>query len=344
MAPPFDPHEILARATGDDWRFVFEEVDLLAREGRWDELGLLRAAAGERAGGPCIAVRERIENRAAASPEGARALASWLGGEPSPRAAELADRLAQERTWAEIAPCGFREDVLLLAAHARVLRREDLSADPAARAARDRAGRRGEPAGVLPLVPLALERSALLPVFTPGGMTWSLPFGPHAEGFQPVVPSETAIEARRLDPADLPAFDRWDRWGAATGHPPAAPSPAAAASAFAALLPEAGAEAASVRAREITAAEAWAVLLCGALAGDRGERRGIAEGRLAAWRTLAALAATPWTGDPAPVGSAVEASHWFLLDVESAWFGRKARDAALVGRLKGHWAALAATE
>ncbi|MBI2920333.1 MAG: hypothetical protein HYY18_04535, partial [Planctomycetes bacterium] len=123
-----------------------------------------------------------------------------------------------------------------------------------------------------------------------------------------------------------------------------APSPAAAASAFAELQPEAGADAVSVRVREITAAEAWAVLLCGALAGDRGERRGIAEARLAAWRTMAVLATTPWTGDPAPVEIAVEGSRWYLLDVDSAWFGRKARDAALVGRLKGHWAAVAATE
>ena len=46
--PPFDAREILSRATESDWRHVFAETDLLAREGRWADLGALREAAGER--------------------------------------------------------------------------------------------------------------------------------------------------------------------------------------------------------------------------------------------------------------------------------------------------------
>ncbi len=343
-SPAFDARETLSRATETDWRHVFAEVDLLAREERWGDLGALRQAAGERQAKPHVAVRERIENLAAASAAGLRALAEWLAGEPpaEERLGDLADRLAQAHAWAAIAAAGFRDDVLLLAAHARALRREDVSADPLALGAARRAAERGDPLGTLALAPHPMERAAWLPTHTPEGASLHLPFGAHVEGFVPVVPAETHLEATAIALPAIPSFAHWSRVLAAAGRPAGQPSPAAAAGAFAALVPEAAPEDAILRARETTAAEAWAWLFCAALAGDAAPRRPVARARLAAWRTLASMAGS--AEDPAGAPAALERAAWYLLDVKSGWFGGKARDAAIVGRFPAHWAAVAATE
>ncbi|MCE9581694.1 MAG: DUF6183 family protein [Planctomycetes bacterium] len=342
--PPFDARETLSRATESDWRYVFAEVDMLGRERRWSDLGALRSAAGERSAKPHIAVRERIENLAAADVAGMSALAEWIAVEAveEERRGELADRLAQAHAWPLIAAAGFRDDVLLLAAHARVLRREDLSADTAALGAARHAAERGDPLGRLSLAPLPLERAAWLPLFTAEGASWTLPFGAHVEGLTPVVASETHLAVQPLSRESIPAFTHWAIALAATGRPAGAGSPAAAAGAFAALAAEAAREAAATRVRETTPAEAWAYLFCAAFAGDAGPRRSAGRARLAAWQTLAALAEFP--PEAADFGRFAPESAWWLLDVEGPWFGRKARDAALVGRFDAHWAAVAATE
>lgn len=342
--PAFDARETLSRATESDWRHVFAEVDMLAREGRWGDLGALREAAGEREAKPHVAVRERIENLAAASAAGLKALAAWLAGEGTAedRLGDLADRMAQAHAWAAIAAAGFRDEVLLLAAHARALRREDLSADPLALGVARRAAERGEALGTLAIAPHAMERAAWLPTHTPDGASLNLPFGTHVEGFVPVVPAETHLEAAVLERAAVPSFAHWSRVVVATGRPVGAASPAAAAGAFAALAPEAAPEDAILRARETTSAEAWAWLFCAALAGDAAPRRSAARARLAAWKTLAAMAGS--ADDPAGAPAALERSAWYLLDVKSRWFGGKARDAAIVARFPAHWAAAAATE
>lgn len=342
--PAFDPREVLSRATDSDWRHVFAEVALLAGEGRWDDLGALRAAAGERAAKPHLSVRERIENLAAADAAGMKALASWIAAESlSPdRLGDLADRLAQAHGWEAIAAAGFRDEILLPAAHARALRREDASHDPRALAAASRAAGLGDPLGTLALAPQPLERAAWLPTHTPDGAFLNLPFGAHVEGLLPVVPRETHLESARLPRKALPAFEHWSRVIAATGRPAGVPSPAAAAGALAALVPEAVPEDATLRCRSVTPEEAWAWLFCAALAGDAAPRRSIARARLAAWRTLAAVAGS--ADDPAGAAAALGTAAWFVLDVKSGWFGGKARDAAIAARFPAHWVVVAATE
>jgi len=342
--PSFDARETLSRATESDWRHVFAEADLLAREGRWRDLGALRDAAGERAAKPHLAVRERIENLAASDADGVKALAEWIAAEamPEDRVGDIADRMAQAHAWPAIAAAGFRDDVLLLAAHSRALRREDLSADPLALGVARRAAERGDSLGALALAPHPLERAAWLPVHTAEGATLSLPFGTHVDGFVPVVPAGTHLEATPLARAAMPAFAHWANVIAATGRPSGASSPAAAAGAFAALAPAAAPEDAIVRARATTPSEAWAWLFCASLAGDAAPRRCAARARLAAWRTLAAMAGSADDPDGAP--AALERSEWYLLDVRSGWFGGKARDAAAVGRFGSHWSVVAATE
>ncbi|MEK7465808.1 MAG: DUF6183 family protein [Planctomycetota bacterium] len=340
----FDARETLSRATESDWRHVFTEADLLAREGRWADLGALREAAGERAAKPHLAVRERIENLAAADAAGMIALAGWISAEvlPEDREGDLADRLAQAHAWPAIAAAGFRDEIMLLAAHARALRREDVSGDLLALGVARRSAERGDALGSLALAPHPLERSAWLPLHSAEGASLTLPFGAHVEGFVPVVPAETHLEATALAKAAIPAFAHWAKVVAATGRPAGAPSPAAAAGAFAALAPAAAPEEAIIRARETTPAEAWAWLFCAALAGDAAPRRCAARARLAAWRTLSALAGS--ADDPAGGPAALERSAWYLLDVKSGWFGGKARDAAAAGRFATHWGVVAASE
>jgi hypothetical protein len=256
------------------------------------------------------------------------------------REGDIADRLAQALDWSVLAGCGFRDGLLWLAAHARVLRREDVASHPVAAALA--AARRSDPLSALPLSPLPLERGALLPSFTPEGAHWVLPFGRHVEGLSPAVPTESHLVPRPVTRAAAPAFSNWARAAAATGSPAGHPSPEAAAGAFAALLPEPSHDAGGVRAREIAPADAWSYLFCGALAGDAAPRRSLAGARLAAWVTLAGLAEAPPA--PAEVERRLEGSRWYVLSVDGPWFGRRARDAALVGVLGTHWCALAASE
>lgn len=337
----FDPHDILSRALPDDWRTVFEEIDLLARELRWQDLGTLRAAAGERLGQAAASIRDRIENWAAAHEDGARALAGWMGSESGGRTGEIADRLAQSHGWAAIAAMGFRDDVLVRAAHARVLRREDLSADAAAR---EVAGRTGTDASWL--APHPLERAASLPAYTPGGSTRSLPFGdPGGDTFQPTVRRDLTLSVRQVPPAQLPAFAAWHAVHAAVAIPGSQATPAHAAGAFSVLLPDASQDDTSFRIREVGASESWALLLGAAFSGSSGVPACSADARIQAWTTLAALLMLP---SPLPldaIGAAATDARWFLLRTQSSsWFRGTGYDAALVVSGRNHWGALAATD
>jgi hypothetical protein len=199
---------------------------------------------------------------------------------------------ASRHSWEELAPHLPAGPARALAAHERVLRGEDLTADP------------GVDPGVLDL-PLALQAwEPLYPVAGFHADKADFP-GPPRPELRPLAlpPPGEAVEDDQTMEALLALARPWA--DQSNGRVEAVVVEGSAAAAVAALRP-AGVLAAEVQASWALAAMAWA----GASGGAYGRRRGAAVGRAAAWWAAASLAAVEWPAVPKRLGEAVAEVRW----------------------------------
>jgi hypothetical protein len=199
---------------------------------------------------------------------------------------------ASTHAWEELARHVPAGPARALAAHERVIRGEDLTADP------------GADPGVLDL-PLVLQPwEPRYPVAAFHADKADFP-GPARPDLRPLALPERGPEVD--DEQTLEAlFDLARPWAEqSNGKVAAVLVEGSAAAAIAALCPGEvlGAE---VNGAWALAAMAWA----GASGGAYGRRRGTAVGRAAAWWTVASLADVDWPAPPEGLGEALAAVRW----------------------------------
>jgi hypothetical protein len=199
---------------------------------------------------------------------------------------------ASTHTWEELAPHVPAGPTRALAAHERVVRGEDLTADP------------GVDPGVLevPLVLQPWEPRYPVAVFHADKADFPGPARPEMRPLALPQPGPPVEDDQTLE-ALLDLARPWAEQS--NGKVEAVLVEGSAAAAIAALRPG-GVLAAEVDGAWAMAAMAWAA----ASGGAYGRRRGTAAGRAAAWWTVASLADVDWPALPEPLGEALAAVHW----------------------------------
>ena len=288
--------------SGDPLSRLVRQVDRLCDAADWVGLGDLRDR--------CRRALERGRQLwpAAAHAEYRLALEApgpWAGGVLVPGAGRfalgpLSEVAASTHTWDELAGHLQPTPEAALAAHERVLRGEDLTAD-------ERVDRR-----VLEL-PLVLQRwEPAYPMASYKAHEADFGGPPDARGWQ-------VFEAEPAPPVEDPEARRalLDLAGAwvteSNGRAEAIAVEGDAPGALAALGVGRG-RMAPVDAAHALAAMAWA----GASGGGHGRRRGMATGCFAAWWALAALAGLldAWPAPPDELGRAAARLRWYRWDAE----------------------------
>jgi len=228
----------------------------------------------------------------------------------------LAEVASSSHRWAELSPYVPQTPVASLAAHERVVRGEDLRADPVV-------------AGLPPVLelPLALqpwEPGYALAEYHPDHV--DLPRPPIRARAQPVAATRTAQPSPRNDPDATAALT--DLAGAWTTES----NGRAEAVAVKGRAPEAvrALGAPAPRLVELSAADAMAVMAWTAASGGaHGRRRGAAAGRFAVWWALAALGGLveEWPIEPGELGDIAADLRWYEWDAgepETGWVLRLA--------------------
>lgn len=277
-------------------------IDRLCRTDQWDELVELRdrCRAGLTRGRQLWPAAAHADYRLALEAPG-----PWAGPvlcEATGRFAlgPLTEVAAARHSWAELAPHVAPGPQAALAAHERVVRGEDLRADPAAALAPP----------VLDL-PLALQRwEPAYPVATYEADSATFPAPPLPRlaavtlQWAPVVADDgdTLVALREV-------VAGWTT--GSNGRAEAIMVAGAAAAAVGALGPPA----ARMGRLDTAGALAW-LAWAGASGGAHGRRRGMATGRFSAWWALAALAGRldDWPVPPDELGEAADALGWFAWD------------------------------
>ena len=269
-------------------------VDALCRERDWEGVVLLRdrARAALERGLQLWPAAEYAEYRLALEAPGARAGPVVVEGAGRFALGPLWEVAASSHPWAELAlhiPAGPARS---LAAHERVMRGEDLTADTTI----DR--------GVLdiPLVLQAWEPGYPVAVF-------------HADKADFPSPPPPALRPRSLPPAGRAVEDDESVEALVDLARPWAEQSNGRVEAVL-VEGETGAAIATLGYTEVAAAEldgaaalAW-MAWAGASGGAYARRRGAAAGRLAAWWAAATLAGLDWPVEPAALGEAVTRMRW----------------------------------
>lgn len=228
----------------------------------------------------------------------------WAGAVLTPRAGHLAlgplpEVAASTHTWPELAPHVPDGPLLTVTAHERVVRGDDLRAEPR-------------------LDPRVVDLPARLADWEP-----AYPLAEYeadaARFPPPPLPERTPVELppagdRRDDPAVTALADLVRAWAADSDGRVEAVAVAGDAPAAIAALGPTRARLAPLDPPQALAWMAWA----GANGGAHGRRRGMAAGRSSAWWALAALAGLDdgWPVDPDELGGALGELRWFAWD---AW-------------------------
>lgn len=307
MAPVSRLREAVSETVGRaDLDALVRLVDGLCREGDWDGVVLLRdrsRAALER-GLQLWPAAEYAEYRLALEAPGPFAGPVVVEGAGRFALGPLWEVAASSHLWADLAghiPTGPARS---LAAHERVMRGEDLGADPTI----DR--------GVLdiPLVVQAWEPLYPVAVFHADRADFPAPPRPALSSL--VLPSAgPEVEDDESVQALIDLARPWAEQS--NGRVAAALVEGGAAEAIAALGHS------QVLAGEVDggAALAW-MAWAGASGGAYGRRRGTAAGRPAAWWAAATLAGLEWPVRPEALGEAVAGMRWLAwepLDFASGW-------------------------
>jgi hypothetical protein len=283
---------------------LLRHVDRLSAAGDWDALVDLRdrcRQALER-GKQLWPVASHAEYRLALEAPGPYAGAVLVPGAGRFALGPLPEVAASTHTWGELAPHAPPGPPATLAAHERVLRGEDLTADP-----------RVDPAVLeVPLVLAPWEPAYPLATYR----AHDAEFGDvPAPPMEPVtLPSAPAADP---DPADaeicraLAALaDTWVT--ASNGTVATAAARGGPLEAIATLGHRA------VRAAEVDAAHALALMAWAAGSGGaHGRRPGMAAGRFGAWWAAGALTGLtdPWPPEPGRLGDALARLRWVRFDL-----------------------------
>jgi hypothetical protein len=314
-----DSAELVERGDLDD---LTRRVDRLCHEERWDDLVDLRqrCRAALQRGRQLWPVASYIEFRLALDAPGPWAAAALEPGGGRFALGPLPEVAASTHCWAELAPHLSPSPAAAMAAHERVVRGEDLSAEASAASL---------PVVLdLPLAMQAWEPAYALAEYEPDQLHAPAP----AVALSPVpAPIRPALAGRRTeDPDSISALTELaSAWvGESNGRATAVAVHGTARAAVCAL------GAPSPRLAEITGPDALALMAWAAASGGaHGRRRGAAAGRFGAWWAVAALGglASGWPVSADDIGEVLMALRWFVWDAgepEVGWVLRLAAEDA----------------
>lgn len=294
----------------DDLDGLLIRVDHLCADGDWDGLVDLRDRARRalERGRQLWPAASHAEYRMALEAPGRWAASVLVPGAARFALGPVSEVAASTHTWAELAPHAPQTPEASLAAHERVVRGEDLTADPA-------------------VDPLVLELPLTLQPWEPAypraeykahEASFGDPPGATPPGAPvtldvielpaPRRPAEEFEGCQALN--DLAAAWRDESGGSVTAVAAAGEVPDALA-----LLADGGGR--PVRIAPIDPAEALATMgWAAASGGAHGRRRGMATGRFAAWWAVAALAGAldRWPVEPDEMGEELVTLRWFRWD------------------------------
>ena len=236
-----------------------------------------------------------------------QAPAAWAAAMLEPGAGRfalgpLAEVVASTHTWAELAPYAPPGPLASVAAHERVVRGEDLTAD----------GRVDPQVIELPLVLQPWEPSYPLAEYEPDRAHFPAP-RVNRSRMQRASLGRATADARRTDPGTTQALlELVHAWTAESDGQAAAIAVTGDVTAALVGLGHREARPAEIDHRQALAAMAWA----GASGGAHGRRRGMAPGRFAAWWALTALGGLvdQWPVPAEELGQVAEELRWYAWD------------------------------
>ncbi|MCZ7526422.1 MAG: DUF6183 family protein [Acidimicrobiia bacterium] len=236
----------------------------------------------------------------------------------------ISEVAASTHTWAELAPHAPPGPVAALAAHERVVRGEDLGAEPPVPPVLDLPGRLQD-----------WEPRYALATYRPHTADFPTPELPRLEPVELPPPGE-----RITDPFGCQALvDLAVAWTSESNGRAEAVAVRGDALAAVAALGVPRARAARLLPAEALASMAWTA----ASGGAHGRRRGAATGRFDAWFAVAALGgvADDWPLAPDAVGAALERLAWYAWDAREPLTGWNLHLAAEDRRTGRAWAVAA---